>query len=349
MSRFRRWLVWGFAFFTALAVTLTALGLPARGTYGWLMRGERIMSLSPDGPASRAGLAPGDRLDKKAPSPDHRNDNPRRRRTRRPHVRRHAHRRPRERGRARAHAARNVARRGVHPRRGIGVGAARRSPGVRIRSVLVLVRVRHRATPRCARLARGAGRRVGRAVRDRRRGRDAAPARRARRFLRALPGGDPGPVRAARRVRLRGRRGRSSSPPRVRSACWPAARVPRKRSSRCVRRALAIYFAGAVVAAVFSSSTACGVSPTTGRRRARVDGGARPAARRSRCPNPRPISTCPASAGGSAAARPARFAYDDRAPRVRRRRCGRGSGRRARIRPGTFRRSPPCSTRRPPR
>lgn len=62
MSRFRRGLVWGYAFLTATTVGLGAAGLAVRGSYGWQLRGEHVMTVVPGGPAARAGILPGDRL-----------------------------------------------------------------------------------------------------------------------------------------------------------------------------------------------------------------------------------------------------------------------------------------------
>jgi serine phosphatase RsbU (regulator of sigma subunit) len=62
MSRFRRWLVWGYAFLTATTVALGAVGLTVRGSYGWQLRGERVMIVDPGGPAAQAGIRAGDRL-----------------------------------------------------------------------------------------------------------------------------------------------------------------------------------------------------------------------------------------------------------------------------------------------
>ena len=62
MSRFRRWLVWGYAFLTAFLVVLGAVGLSARGSFGWRLKGERVMIVDPRGPAAQAGIRPGDRV-----------------------------------------------------------------------------------------------------------------------------------------------------------------------------------------------------------------------------------------------------------------------------------------------
>ncbi|MEP7029045.1 MAG: SpoIIE family protein phosphatase, partial [Candidatus Eisenbacteria bacterium] len=62
MSRFRRWLVWGYAFWTAAVVGLGAAGLAVRGSYGWRLRGDHVMIVDPRGPAAQAGIRPGDRV-----------------------------------------------------------------------------------------------------------------------------------------------------------------------------------------------------------------------------------------------------------------------------------------------
>ncbi len=62
MSRYRRWLVWGYAFWTAAVVGLGAAGLPVRGSYGWRLRGDHVMIVDPSGPAAQAGILPGDRV-----------------------------------------------------------------------------------------------------------------------------------------------------------------------------------------------------------------------------------------------------------------------------------------------
>ena len=62
MSRFRRWLVWGYAILTGILVILAASGLSARGSFGWRLRGEQIMIVDPSGPAAQAGIRPGDRV-----------------------------------------------------------------------------------------------------------------------------------------------------------------------------------------------------------------------------------------------------------------------------------------------
>ena len=62
MSRFRRWLVWGYAILTGILVILAASGLSARGSFGWRLRGEQVMIVDPSGPAAQAGIRPGDRV-----------------------------------------------------------------------------------------------------------------------------------------------------------------------------------------------------------------------------------------------------------------------------------------------
>ena len=62
MSRFRRWLVWGYAIWTASLVVLGAAGLSARGSFGWRLKGDRVMIVDPSGPAAQAGIRPGDRV-----------------------------------------------------------------------------------------------------------------------------------------------------------------------------------------------------------------------------------------------------------------------------------------------
>jgi serine phosphatase RsbU (regulator of sigma subunit) len=62
MSRFRRWLVWGYTIFTAALVVLGAAGLSARGSFGWRLKGEHVMIVDPSGPAAQAGIRPGDRV-----------------------------------------------------------------------------------------------------------------------------------------------------------------------------------------------------------------------------------------------------------------------------------------------
>jgi len=69
MSRFRRWLVWGYAFWTASMVGLGAAGLSVRGSYGWRLRGDQVMIVEPASPAAQAGILPGDRILGGAPAP----------------------------------------------------------------------------------------------------------------------------------------------------------------------------------------------------------------------------------------------------------------------------------------
>ena len=60
MTRFLRALVWGYGILAAMAVFAAALDLPDRGTWGVRLRGERIMAVTPGGPAARAGLVAGE-------------------------------------------------------------------------------------------------------------------------------------------------------------------------------------------------------------------------------------------------------------------------------------------------
>jgi len=62
MSRFRRWLVWGYAIWTASLVVLGAFGLSTRGSFGWRLKGDVVMIVDPSGPAAQAGIRPGDRV-----------------------------------------------------------------------------------------------------------------------------------------------------------------------------------------------------------------------------------------------------------------------------------------------
>jgi serine phosphatase RsbU (regulator of sigma subunit) len=59
MSRSLRALVWGYGVSAALVVCAAALDLPDRGTWGLRVSGDRIMAVTPGGPADRAGVVAG--------------------------------------------------------------------------------------------------------------------------------------------------------------------------------------------------------------------------------------------------------------------------------------------------
>jgi serine phosphatase RsbU (regulator of sigma subunit) len=46
----------------ALLLVVATAGLSARGSFGWRVKGDRVMSVDAGGPASRAGILPGDRI-----------------------------------------------------------------------------------------------------------------------------------------------------------------------------------------------------------------------------------------------------------------------------------------------
>ncbi|MEO6462453.1 MAG: GAF domain-containing SpoIIE family protein phosphatase [Candidatus Eisenbacteria bacterium] len=60
MSRSLRALVWGYGIVAALVVFAAALDLPERGTWGLRVSGDRIMAVTPGGPAAQAGLVAGE-------------------------------------------------------------------------------------------------------------------------------------------------------------------------------------------------------------------------------------------------------------------------------------------------
>ncbi len=62
MTRSLRAPVWGYGIVAGLIVLAVALELPSRGSWGVRLRGDRVMAVTPGGPADRAGIAVGDRL-----------------------------------------------------------------------------------------------------------------------------------------------------------------------------------------------------------------------------------------------------------------------------------------------
>ncbi len=62
MIRSLRASVWGYGIVAGLIVLAVALELPARGTWGMRLRGDRVMAVTPGGPADRAGIAVGDHV-----------------------------------------------------------------------------------------------------------------------------------------------------------------------------------------------------------------------------------------------------------------------------------------------
>ena len=68
MSRSLRALVWGYGISAGLVVLAAALDLPERGTWGLRVSGDRIMTVTPGGPADRAGLVAGMRFDDAPPA-----------------------------------------------------------------------------------------------------------------------------------------------------------------------------------------------------------------------------------------------------------------------------------------
>src|SRR5262245_42798354 len=67
MPRLRLGLVWGFALGAAFLVGWGVRDAPRRGSYGWLLRGPEVMSVTPAGAAWQAGIRPGDLLRDPAP------------------------------------------------------------------------------------------------------------------------------------------------------------------------------------------------------------------------------------------------------------------------------------------
>src|SRR5262245_31086441 len=62
MPRSLRVLVWGYGVLACAAVFAAALDLPGRGTWGLRLSGDRIMAVTPGGPAAQAGLVAGERF-----------------------------------------------------------------------------------------------------------------------------------------------------------------------------------------------------------------------------------------------------------------------------------------------
>ncbi len=62
MLRGLRMLVWGLGVLSAAYVVLNAATLPHRGSFGLRTRGETVMAVTPDGPAARAGIRASDRI-----------------------------------------------------------------------------------------------------------------------------------------------------------------------------------------------------------------------------------------------------------------------------------------------